>query len=177
MSRVGKLEIAIPSGVDVKVNNLEVVVSSSKGQLNKLFKGDIDIIKTDSAIKVQPKNDSKHAKEMWGTARNIINNMILGVTNGFNQKIEVKGVGYRAAVKSNYLALTLGKSHNTMIEIPKEINVNVPKQDQIELSSIDKEKLGSFVAILQNQRKPEPYKGKGIRKEGQYIISKEGKKG
>lgn len=182
MSRVGKLPVKIESGVTVDLNALQVKVSGPKGSLEKVFKGDIEILKLDDAVIVKPLNDSKEARAMWGTARSIIRNMVRGVTVGFKEELEVVGVGYRAAVRGKYLSLSLGKSHktksgDTKIEIPSELKVNVPKQDVVELESIDKEKLGQFVAVIQRQRKPEPYKGKGIKRKGQYVIRKEGKKG
>lgn len=177
MSRVGKLPVEIPAGVTVNVAGLMVTVEGPKGKLENQFKGDIDIVQKDNTVLVTPKNDQKHSRAMWGTARSIINNMVNGVATGFKQELEVKGVGYRASVKGKFLGLILGKSHNTMISIPPEVKVNVPKQDVIELESADKEKLGQFVALIKSQRPPEPYKGKGIKIKGEYIIRKEGKKG
>lgn len=177
MSRVGKLPIAIPEGVSVSVAGLVVSVEGPKGKLKSTFKGDIKISHKDNAVIVNPKNDQKHSRAMWGTARSIISNMVKGASAGFKQELEVKGVGYRAAVKGKFLSLTLGKSHNTMISIPEEVKINVPKQDVIELESANKEKLGHFVALVKSQRPPEPYKGKGIKIKGEYIIRKEGKKG
>ncbi|CAN0566452.1 unnamed protein product [Ectocarpus sp. 12 AP-2014] len=114
---------------------------------------------------------------MWGTARSIINGMVVGVKDGFKEELEVNGVGYRAVVKGKYLNLTLGKSHNTKIEIPEGIQVETPKQTVIMLESHDKHKLGQYVATIRSQRPPEPYKGKGIRRKNEYVQRKEGKKG
>lgn len=175
MSRVGKLPVPVPTGVKVEINGLNIKVQGPKGSLEKVFAGQITIEYIDDSIIVKPLDIL--AKPMWGTARNIINGMVKGVTVGFQQELEVNGVGYRAVVKGKYLNLTLGKSHNTKIEIPEGINVDTPKQNIIILESHDKEKLGQYVAIIRNQRPPEPYKGKGIRRKGEYVQRKVGKKG
>ena len=177
MSRVGKLPIVVPAGVKVELNGLSVKVLGPRGHLSKEFNGSIDILMEGGQILVKPLDETKEARAMWGTARNIINNMVKGVTEGFVQELEVNGVGYRANVKGSYLNLTLGKSHNTKIEIPKDIKVDAAKQNAITLESSDKQQLGQFVAIIIKQRPPEPYKGKGIKRKGQYIQRKEGKKG
>lgn len=176
MSRVGKLPVAVPEGVKVDLDGLFVKVSGPKGNLEKVFAGDISISMEDSAVVVKPLNETKHARAMWGTARSIINGMVRGVKDGFTEELEVNGVGYRAAVKGKYLNLTLGKSHNTKIEIPEIVKVDTPKQTTIMLHSSDKAALGRFRALLIKQRPPEPYKGKGIKVKGQYVQRKEGKK-
>ncbi|RYE05951.1 MAG: 50S ribosomal protein L6 [Rickettsiaceae bacterium] len=176
MSRVGKLPIEIPQDVEVKINKLNVSVYGPKGQISKIFAGDIEINIQNNSLSVIPMNKTKEAKSMWGTTRNIINSMIVGVKNGFKEELEVNGVGYRAAFKNGYLNLSLGKSHNTKMEVPDIISVDTPKQNLILLESIDKEKLGQFIANVIKQRPPEPYKGKGIKRKGQYIQRKEGKK-
>lgn len=176
MSRVGKLPIAIPKSVDVMISGLNVTVKGPKGELHKSFAGMIEIHTEDNSVVVKPLDTSKNARSMWGTARSIINCMIKGVHQGFSEELEVNGVGYRAAVKGNYLNLTLGKSHNTKIEIPVAIKVEAPKQNIITLQSVDKEELGQFIALIIKQRPPEPYKGKGIKRKGQYVERKEGKK-
>jgi large subunit ribosomal protein L6 len=142
----------------------------------KLSLGNITITQEASSILVKPKDNSKNARSMWGTARSIINGMVQGVKEGFTQELEVNGVGYRVSVKESYLNLSLGKSHNTKIEIPSVINVETPKQNIIILKSYDKELLGQFTALIIKQRPPEPYKGKGIKRKGQYVQRKEGKK-
>lgn len=177
MSRVGKLPIVIPAGVKVELDGLKVTVIGPMGNLVKEFNGEISISIEEGYVIVKPLAQTKQARAMWGTARNIINNMVKGVAQGFTQELEVNGVGYRANVKGIYLNLTLGKSHNTKIEIPKNIKIDTPKQNIITLTSADKEQLGQFIAIIIKQRPPEPYKGKGIKRKGQYIQRKEGKKG
>lgn len=176
MSRVGKVPVSIPENVKVEINNLSVRVEGPKGSLENKFSGNITILQQEQAIVVQPSDDQKRTRAMWGTARSIINNMILGVTQGYKEELEVKGVGYKAMVKGKYLSMSLGKSHNTMIEIPEEVKAVTPKQDIIQLEAVDKEKLGQFAAVIKSQRPPEPYKGKGIRGKDEFVIRKEGKK-
>lgn len=176
MSRVGKLPVSIPEGVKVDINGLQVSISGPKGQLVKSFAGSIAISLENNQLLVKPLSNDKGARSMWGTARSIINSMVKGVKEGFTEELEVNGVGYKALVKDSYLNLMLAKSHNTKIEIPKYIKVSVPKQNQIILESVDKEKLGQFISIIIKQRPPEPYKGKGIKRKGQYVQRKEGKK-
>ncbi len=176
MSRVGKLPISIPSGVSVVIKDLTVSAQGPKGKLTKEFAGKITIITEDNVIFVKPVDDSKRARSMWGTARSIINAMVKGVHEGFTEELEVNGVGYRAMIKGPYLNLSLGKSHNTKIQIPANIQVETPKQNIVILTSADKQQLGQFAANIIKQRPPEPYKGKGIKKKGQYVQRKEGKK-
>ena len=177
MSRVGKVPVSLTQGAKVEISGLNIKVHGTKGTLEKKFVGDIMIEQTGETIVVKPLNDTSAAKAMWGTARSIINSMVKGVTVGFSEELEVNGVGYRAAIKGKYLNLTLGKSHNTKIEIPEGIKVDTPKQNIIILESINKEKLGEFIAVIKRQRPPEPYKGKGIKRKGEYVQRKEGKKG
>lgn len=176
MSRVGKLPITIPEGVKIGLNDLEVKISGPKGELSKTFKGNIAISLAENKLLVKPLAANKNARAMWGTARSIISNMVTGVKEGFKLKLEINGVGYRAMVKGKYLNLMLAKSHNTKIEIPSDIKIEMPKQNIIILEGTDKEKLGQFASIIIKQRPPEPYKGKGIKLENQFIPRKEGKK-
>jgi len=177
MSRVGKVPVSLTHGAKVEISGLNVKIHGAKGSLEKGFAGDITIEQKGETVVVKPLNDTNVAKAMWGTARSIINSMVKGVTVGFSEELEVNGVGYRAAIKGKYLNLTLGKSHNTKIEIPEGIKVETPKQNIITLESINKEKLGEFIAVVKRQRPPEPYKGKGIKRKGEYVQRKEGKKG
>ncbi|WP_016770416.1 50S ribosomal protein L6 [Rickettsia sibirica] len=176
MSRVGKLPITIPEGIKIGLNDLEVKISGPKGELSKTFKGNIAISLAENKLLVKPLAANKNARAMWGTARSIISNMVTGVKEGFKLKLEINGVGYRAMVKGKYLNLMLAKSHNTKIEIPSDIKIEMPKQNTIILEGTDKEKLGQFASIIIKQRPPEPYKGKGIKFENQFIPRKEGKK-
>ncbi len=178
MSRIGKVPVFIPNGTVVTVSGLLVKVEGVKGVLEKQFIDNISIKLLDDSVIVKPLDTSLRAKAMWGTARSIINNMIIGVTQGFKEELEINGVGYRASLQGNkYINLTLGKSHNTKIAIPEGIKVSLPKQTLIAIESIDKIKLGEYVALLKRQRVVEPYKGKGIRKVNEYMQRKEGKKG
>jgi len=177
MSRIGKLPVQVADNIKVEISGLCVKVQGPKGSLEKNFAGPISIEYKDSQIIVKPLDSSTEAKAMWGTARSIINGMVIGVKDGFKEELEVNGVGYRAAVKGKYINLTLGKSHNTKIEIPEGIKVETPKQTVIMLESHDKHKLGQYVATIRSQRPPEPYKGKGIRRKDEYVQRKEGKKG
>jgi len=176
MSRIGKLPVIVPEGVKVELDGLKIKVLGPKGHITKNFLGNIAITANDNRISVSPLNESKNSRAMWGTARSIINSMVFGVKEGFKEELQVNGVGYRAIIKGNYLNLSLGKSHNTKIEIPSDIKAEAPKPNLIILESVDKEKLGQFIATIIKQRPPEPYKGKGIRRKGQYVQRKEGKK-
>lgn len=177
MSRIGKLPIEVPANVEVTIENLNIVVKGPLGEIKKSFAGEIKLEKINNQVIVTPLSKTKLAKSMWGTARSIISSMVIGVNTGFKEILEVNGVGYRVALKGKYLNMTLGKSHNTKIEIPEGVIIKTPKQNVIELQSHNKEILGHCVAIIRNQRPPEPYKGKGIKKQGEYIQRKEGKKG
>lgn len=176
MSRVGKLPISIPSGVEVKIDDLLITVKGPKGELRQEFVGNLKMAMTDNSLVVEPQDKKKETRSMWGTARSIVQNMVKGVSEGFAEELEVNGVGYRAVVQGKYLNLSLGKSHDTKIEIPEAVTV-AAKQNAINLQSYDKQKLGQFIALIIKQRPPEPYKGKGIKKKGQYVERKEGKKG
>ena len=176
MSRVGALPVTIPSGVEVQVRGLEVRAIGNKGDITKFFKGDINIEVLEGKVIVKPLNDLAQSKAMWGTTRSILQNMVKGVSDGFSTELEIIGVGYRATVKDTYINLALGKSHNTKIKIPKDVHVTVPANNKMTLASFNKELLGQFVAQIIKQRPPEPYKGKGIKKVGQYVQRKESKK-
>ena len=176
MSRVGKVPVALTNGAKVEISGLNIKVFGPKGTLERKFSGEISIESIDNTVVVNPLSDTNKARAMWGTARSIINAMVKGVTSGFSEELEVNGVGYRASVKDKYLNLILGKSHNTKIEIPEEVEVKTPKQNIITLESINKETLGEFIAVIKRQRPPEPYKGKGIKRKGEYVQRKEGKK-
>ncbi len=176
MSRIGLAAVIIPDGVKVKVDGLFVEVSGNRGIISKSFKGDIEINVDGDKLSVKPLNESSGARSMWGTARNIVSNMVKGVSEGFTTELEIIGVGYRASIKDSYINLALGKSHATKIQLPKNIEVTIPNNNKMILTSFDKELLGQFVAQIIKQRPPEPYKGKGIKKVGQYIQRKESKK-
>lgn len=176
MSRVGKVSIEIPNGVEVNINGLSIVVSGPRGILSRAFVADVNLLKENNLIRVVPLNDRKNTLKMWGTVRSILQNMIIGVSIGFKTELHLIGVGYRASSKDQYLNLSLGKSHSTKIFIPSYINVDASKTSTILLESIDKEKLGQFTSIIIKQRPPEPYKGKGIRIKDSFVQRKEVKK-
>ena len=172
MSRVGKVPVAIPQGVEVNVSNLDVTVKGPKGTLSKSFIGAITIEKTDGFIVVKPINEN--GRPMWGTARSIINSMVKGVSEGFQEELEINGVGYRAAVKGEVLELQLGYSHPINYEIPAGLEVTVEK-NIINVKGADKQQVGQAAAIIRGFRKPEPYKGKGVKYTDEKIIRKAGK--
>ncbi len=176
MSRVGKSPIFIPTGVIIELDGLKINVKGPKGELTKVFVGNIEIVLQDKFLVVKPLSKSKKAREMWGTTKRLIENMVKGVTEAFTTELELSGVGLKASVSGEYLNLALAKSHNTKIKIPQNLKINVPKPNQIILESVNKELLGEFVSITQKQRPPEPYKGKGIKIKGQYVQRKQGKK-
>jgi large subunit ribosomal protein L6 len=177
VSRVGKLPVQIPSSVKVTVSDNSVSVSGPRGCLSKVFSGPISIVSDSSVVRVEALNDTKFARSMWGTTRNIIKNMVFGVSEGFEQIVEMVGVGYKAVVRGKYINLSLAKSHSTIIEVPDGVVAVSAEPTVLKISSNDNEKLGQFVSLLIKQRPPEPYKGKGIKKKGQYVYRKEGKKG
>jgi len=178
MSRLGKLPIKILPGVTVSISDKEMSFKGPKGELKLAHNKLIEVkVENDEALVKPYDMEAKNASAMWGLMWSLVRNCIIGVGEGFVKKLEVNGVGYRAAIKGKYLNLTLGKSHNTKIEIPEGIKVETPKQNIITLESINKEKLGEFIAVIKRQRPPEPYKGKGIKRKGEYVQRKEGKKG
>jgi large subunit ribosomal protein L6 len=176
MSRVGKLPVALPAGVDVMLDEASIVVKGSKGQLSMPLTKDVVVTKEGNAILVQPVDDSRRSRSMWGTVRNRIQNMVTGVTKGWVKNLEIRGVGYRAAINGNILSLSLGYSHEIKFVVPKDITVKVDKQTALEVAGIDNQKVGQIAAEIRALRKPEPYKGKGVRYSDEYVRIKEGKK-
>ena len=176
MSRIGRAPVLLPEGVNVQVDGFVVSVTGPNGSLSKIFSGDLKIHVDNQKVTVDPIKTTKSVIMLWGTTRSIINNMVIGVSEYFKEELEINGVGYRASMGGGYLNLSVGKSHNIKVQIPEIISINVPKANSIALRSIDKEKLGHFSSLLIRQCPPEPYKGKGIRRVGQYIQRKEGKK-
>ncbi len=176
MSRIGKEKIEIPQGVEVKIENNLVSVKGPKGNLERQFLDIVIISKDeDGKIKVEPKNDEVFTRSIWGTTNSHIKNMVKGVTESFVKKLIVEGVGFKAEVKGKNLDLSLGFSHPISMEIPEGIDV-VSEKNIVTISGIDKEKVGLFASKVRIKKKPEPYKGKGIRYEDEIIIRKEGKK-
>ncbi len=176
MSRIGKKAVAIPSGVTASVEGQTIKVKGPKGALQVVLPDDV-VAKMDAgAVKVDPRNESKRARSMWGTSRTLVANLFTGLTKGFEQKLEIVGVGYRASVQGKNLQLALGYSHDVVYPIPEGIAIVTPKPTEILVSGIDKQKVGQVAAEIRAFRGPEPYKGKGVKYAGEYIFRKEGKK-
>ena len=176
MSRVGKLPVAIPDGVTVEHADRMITVKGKKGELTLALTGAVNVAVKDGAVQVDPANDSKESRAMWGTTRANINNMMQGVTEGFSKTLEVNGVGYRSAVQNNVITLSLGFSHEVKYVLPEGVEAKVDKQTTLMLSGYDKQKVGQVAAEIRALRKPEPYKGKGVRSQGEYVRMKEGTK-
>ncbi|MGF1604987.1 MAG: 50S ribosomal protein L6 [Rhodothalassiaceae bacterium] len=176
MSRIGKKPIEIPSGVTVTLDGADVAVKGPKGELGLTLVPEVDARIEDNQIAVTPRNQTKRARSMWGMQRTRVSNLIEGVTKGFEKKLEITGVGYRAQVKGKSLALQLGFSHDVDFPIPEGISINCPDQTTVIVSGIDKQQVGEVAAKIRAYRKPEPYKGKGVKYAGEYIFRKEGKK-
>jgi large subunit ribosomal protein L6 len=176
MSRIGKKPVAVPKGVTASVNGQEVSVKGPKGELKHVLVEDIIAKLEDGSIEVKPREDTQNARAMWGMSRTLLANLMTGVTEGFTKKLEITGVGYRAAVQGANLNLQLGYSHDVAYPIPQGIQVQCPKPTEILVSGIDKQKVGQVAAEIRRFRPPEPYKGKGVRYAGEFILRKEGKK-
>ena len=176
MSRIGKRPVAIPSGVTAQIENGQLNVKGPKGTLTMGLSDLIDYKVEDGAIAVNPANDTKAARSHWGMQRTLVSNLVEGVTEGFVKVLEITGVGYRAQAQGRKLKLQLGYSHDVDLDVPEGVEVKTPDQTTVEISGIDKQKVGQFAAEVRRWRKPEPYKGKGIKYRGEYIFRKEGKK-
>ena len=178
MSRIGKLPITVPSGVkvDLKEGNL-LTVEGPKGKLTRKLSSDMNIAQEDGQLKIDRPNDLKRFKALHGLTRTLINNMVVGVTQGFEKKLEINGTGYRAAKDGNKLTLTLGYSHPIVMTDPEGVTSTVEGNNKITISGIDKEKVGQYAANIRAKREPEPYKGKGIKYETERIRRKAGKAG
>jgi len=176
MSRIGKRAVPIPGGVTAKIENDLLSVKGPKGTLDMGLSDLIDYKVEDDEIAVNPANDTKQARSHWGMQRTLVANLVEGVTVGFTKTLEISGVGYRAKAQGNTLKLELGFSHDVDLPVPEGITVNTPDQTTVEISGIDKQAVGQFAAEIREFRKPEPYKGKGIKYRGEYIFRKEGKK-
>lgn len=177
MSRIGRLPVAIPAGVDVKMNGNEVTVKGPKGTLTQFFHPDMVIEKEGDEIHIKRKSDLKKDKALHGLTRSLLKNMVTGVTEGFSKALEINGVGYRAQKQGNKLILTLGYSHPVEMVEPAGITIDVPAQNQIIVRGIDKQAVGEVAAKIREKRPPEPYKGKGVKYVNEVILRKEGKTG
>jgi large subunit ribosomal protein L6 len=176
MSRIGKKAVAIPSGVQVTLDGQTVSVKGPKGQLAWTVADEIAVANENGELTFQPRDDSQRARGMWGLSRTLVGNMVEGVTKGFETKLELVGVGYRAALKGKDLSLQLGFSHDVDLKAPEGVTFAVPKQTEITISGIDKQLVGETAARIRKLRPPEPYKGKGVRYAGEKVRRKEGKK-
>jgi large subunit ribosomal protein L6 len=176
MSRVGKKSVAIPAGVTANVDGQTVKVKGPKGALQLVLHGDVAAKVEAGGIKVDPRNETKLARALWGTSRALVANLMTGVTKGFERKLEITGVGYRASVQGKNLQIALGYSHDIVHPIPDGITIVTPKPTEIVVTGIDKQKVGQVAANIRDYRPPEPYKGKGIRYEGEYVQRKVGKR-
>jgi large subunit ribosomal protein L6 len=176
MSRIGKRPVAIPSGVTAQIENGTLTVKGPKGTLSLGLSDAVNYNLEGDAITVSPANDTRRARDNWGMQRTLVSNLVEGVTDGFTKILDITGVGYRAQAQGKKLKLQLGYSHDVEIDVPEELEVKTPDQTTIEVSGIDKQKVGQFAAEVRRWRKPEPYKGKGIKYRGEFIFRKEGKK-
>jgi large subunit ribosomal protein L6 len=176
MSRIGRKAVAVPSGVTAGIEGQTVKVKGPKGALELVLHEDVVARLDGGAIKIDPRAETRRARAMWGLARSLVANVIAGVTKGFERRLEITGVGYRAAVQGKNLQLSLGYSHEVLYPIPDGIAIATPRPVEIVVSGIDKQKVGQVAAEIRGFRPPEPYKGKGVKYAGEYIFRKEGKK-
>ncbi|TLP48788.1 MULTISPECIES: 50S ribosomal protein L6 [Cohaesibacter] len=176
MSRIGKKPVAVPAGVTATIDGKTVKAKGPKGELSFVLCDDVDAKLTDDGILVEPRSNSKTARSLWGMTRTQILNILTGVSAGFEKKLEINGVGYRAQMKGNDLQLALGLSHDVLYEVPEGITVACPKPTEITVNGIDKQSVGQVAAEIRKYRPPEPYKGKGIKYSDEFIFRKEGKK-
>ena len=176
MSRTGKKPIAKVSGVTVTIADRTVTAKGPKGEQSLTLMDIVNAKQTDDGIVIEPANDTKEARAAWGTTRALINNMVIGVEKGFEKKLQIQGVGYRAAMQGKDLKLSLGFSHEVVFETPKGITIAAPTQTEVVVTGVDKQQVGQVAADIRGWRPPEPYKGKGVRYVGEYIARKEGKK-
>jgi large subunit ribosomal protein L6 len=176
MSRIGKKPVAVPGGVTAAVNGQEINVKGPKGELKHVLADAIVAKLENGGIDIAMREDTKEARALWGMTRTLVANLMTGVTQGFTKKLEITGVGYRAAVQGQNLQLQLGYSHDISYPIPQGIQVACPKPTEINITGIDRQKVGQVAAEIRAYRPPEPYKGKGIRYAGEFIFRKEGKK-
>ncbi|MDN5248688.1 50S ribosomal protein L6 [Bartonella sp. TP] len=176
MSRIGKKPISLPSGVTAEVSGQKVTIKGPKGQLVFVANDEIMLKSVDNFISVEPRDQTKSARAKWGLSRSMIENLVKGVTTGFEKKLEINGVGYRAAMKGADVQLSLGFSHDVLYKVPSGVTVVVPKPTEIIVSGIDKQQVGQVAAEIREYRSPEPYKGKGIKYVDERVVRKEGKK-
>jgi large subunit ribosomal protein L6 len=176
MSRIGKKAVTVPKGVTAAVSGQSVKVKGPKGELAFLASDDVELTFADGKISVAPRGETKRARSAWGMSRTMVQNLMRGVTDGFQRRLEITGVGFRAAVQGKNLHLNLGYSHDVVFPIPPGIAIQCPKPTEIVVTGADRQKVGQVAAEIREFRKPEPYKGKGVRYSDEYVHRKEGKK-
>ena len=176
MSRIGKKPVTLPSGVSASVSGQSVEVKGPKGTRSFHASDDVTLVMEDNAVKVTPRGSSKRARQQWGMVRSQVQNLVTGVTTGFRKELEIQGVGYRAAMAGDVLKLSLGFSHEVNFAVPKGVTVTAPKQTEIIVEGIDQQLVGQVAANIRDWKRPEPYKGKGIRYKDEFVFRKEGKK-
>jgi large subunit ribosomal protein L6 len=176
MSRIGKKPVIVPAGVTAKVDGQSIAVKGGKGELSFTAPDNVSVALEEGKIVVTPRNDSTQARAMWGTTRSVVNSLVIGVSKGFERKLEITGVGYKAVVSGKSVRLSLGYSHDVTFPIPAGIAIAAPKPTEISISGIDKRQVGQTAAEIRALRPPEPYKGKGVKYADEFIFRKEGKK-
>lgn len=176
MSRIGKKPVALPKGVTAEIKGQTIEVKGPKGTRSFTATDDVTLALEEGAVKVTPRGTSKRARQQWGMVRSQVENLVTGVTAGFKKELEIQGVGYRAAMAGNILKLSLGYSHEVNFEVPQGVTVTAPKQTEIVVEGIDQQLVGQVAANIRDWKRPEPYKGKGIRYKDEFVFRKEGKK-
>lgn len=176
MSKIAKKPYSVPEGVELTISGQDVTAKGSKGQLSMRMVDEVKATNDNGVVTVTPLSNSRFAKSMWATTQRLIQNLCVGVSQGFEKKMEINGVGYRANMQGNTLVMQLGFSHEVKYDIPEGVKVEVEKQTAITVSGIDKQKVGQVAAKIRGYKPPEPYKGKGIKYSDEYIVRKEGKK-
>ena len=176
MSRVGKKPVAIPKGVTATVQGQKITVKGAKGELHFVCPEEVVMAFANDEVSVTPRNETKRAQAMWGMSRAQVNNLVLGVTTGFSRRLDINGVGYKAAVQGKILQLSLGYSHDVPFPIPEGITITTPRPVEINISGNDKRQVGQVASEIRALRPPEPYKGKGVKYSDEFIFRKEGKK-
>ena len=176
MSRIGKRPVELPSGVEASISGQKIEVKGPKGTRSFTATDDVTLAVEDGKVIVEPRGKSKRARQQWGMSRTMVQNLVPGVTQGFKKELEIQGVGYRAQMQGNTLKLSLGLSHDVNFEVPAGVTVTAPKVTEVVIEGADEQLVGQVAANIREWRKPEPYKGKGIRYKDEYIFRKEGKK-
>ncbi len=176
MSRIGKHPVPVPAGVEVALEGQRVRVKGRLGELAQTLPPEVEVVLEEGRVLVRPRDDGRRARAMWGLSRSLVANMVNGVANGFEKRLEMSGVGYRAIVEGKILTLQLGYSHDIKFAVPEDITVETPTATSIVVRGADKQRVGQIAAEIRSFRKPEPYKGKGIRYAEEVILRKEGKK-